>query len=287
MKISVRQYIIAIAAAFCMASNAAPATDDFDCLIEPWQKVDLSFAEKGLISALQVQQGQIVKKGQLLATLDSALEQANVDLAAAKASMDDEIKALQTTLAYNQRNVTRLRELFKQKAMPISKVDEAETETAITEQRLRTAQNTQRLAELELKLAQELLKRRQLTSPLDGTVVKVHKEPGEYEEYEPVLTLEQFNPLRVQVLLPVTLFGKIPKTTLAKITPELPIGDKELLARVVVVDSGVDVASGTFGIQLELDNTDLSIPTGLKCSLQFIYDGNSTPATSSSNSTDP
>jgi multidrug efflux pump subunit AcrA (membrane-fusion protein) len=38
---------------------------------------------------------------------------------------------------------------------------------------------------------------------------------------------------------------------------------------VVIVDSVIDAASGTFGIRLELPNPDYKILSGLRCSLEF------------------
>lgn len=256
---------------------------EYDCLIEPWQRIDISFAEKGLVSQVLTQQSGSVQPGQVLATLDSALEQANVDLAQAKAAVDDEIKALEATVAFNERNAKRLRDLYNQKAIQASKLDEAETEAVIAKQKLLSARTNRQLAMLELKLAQVLLNRRQLVSPIAGSVVKIHKHAGEYVEYEPVMTLEQPSPLRIQVLLPVMLVGKVKAGMQAKVTPERPMDYKERYAKVVVVDSNIDVASGTFGVQLELENSDLGIPSGLKCSIQFVdpieIDASSAPAT--------
>jgi multidrug efflux pump subunit AcrA (membrane-fusion protein) len=52
------------------------------------------------------------------------------------------------------------------------------------------------------------------------------------------------------------------------VRPETPVGG-ELEAKVMVVDSLIDAASGTFGVRLELPNPGRRIPAGLRCRIEF------------------
>ena len=54
----------------------------------------------------------------------------------------------------------------------------------------------------------------------------------------------------------------------AEVTPELT-KKRKYIAQVTIVDKVVDAASGTFGVRLELPNTDLAIPSGIKCQVTF------------------
>ncbi len=85
-----------------------------------------------------------------------------------------------------------------------------------------------------------------------------------------MLTLAQMNPLRVHVLMPVTLFGRIETGMEARIVPEEPLSHRSKKATVVIVDQVIDVASGTFGVQLQLDNDRGELPGGLKCTAEFL-----------------
>ncbi|NRB39413.1 MAG: efflux RND transporter periplasmic adaptor subunit [Pseudomonadales bacterium] len=256
---------------FCLfaTDSSIAVTQEFGCFIEPWKSVEISFPGNGILDAINVEQSQVIKKGQLLAQLDSGLEKANVNLRAAKAAMQDEIKGLTATLAFTQRMSKRLEKLYHKNSIPFSSYDEAKTEVLVTEQRLQTAKNNQRLAKLELKVSQQRLKRRSVKSPIDAVVMDIHKSVGEYIEDEPVLSLAQMNPLRVQVLLPLTFFGKIEKGMHGAIRAEAPMDAKVYVATVVIVDSGVDIASGTFAVQLKLDNSEAKLASGLKCSIKF------------------
>ena len=123
--------------------------------------------------------------------------------------------------------------------------------------------------------AEEVVRQRQLRSPLDGVVVERLLLPGEYRnEQSPILTLAQIDPLRVEVFVPTSHYGRIRTGSIAKVHPEQPLGG-EYEATVKVVDRVLDAASGTFGVRLELPNPTLSIPAGIRCRVVFDLGGGS------------
>lgn len=251
------------------AASTPVLAQSYDCLVEPWQRVEISFDDKGLIDTIAVKRSQRVSQGEKLATLKSGLEQATVDLRTAKAAMKQEVAVASASLQYARRNLERIEGLYAKKAVPFSIFDEAKTEVEVADQRLNTANSNRHLAALDLSIAQELLARRTVTSPIDGVVTELIRAEGEYVKDEPVLVLEQMDPLRVQVLLPVEQFGTIRAGELAQVELFAPLNGDQYQATVVVVDRGIDVASGTFGVQLELANPEFALPSGLKCHVDF------------------
>ena len=88
---------------------------------------------------------------------------------------------------------------------------------------------------------------------------------------------------RVEVIVPVSVFGKIRVGQKAIIQPESPmVGNYP--AEVAIVDRVADAASGTFRVALDLPNPDYSLPSGLKCMVQFLDEDTVPVATSESNS---
>lgn len=51
----------------------------FECLIEPWQVVEIRSAVEGLGERIVVQRGDTVRKGQMLVELQSAAKRSAVD----------------------------------------------------------------------------------------------------------------------------------------------------------------------------------------------------------------
>jgi multidrug efflux pump subunit AcrA (membrane-fusion protein) len=100
---------------------------------------------------------------------------------------------------------------------------------------------------------------------------RCHRAPAVAREVRPgtaIAKLAQIHPLRVEVIVPVALLGKIAVGARAEVQPEAPVAGS-YPAIVAVVDRVVDAASGTFGVRLELPNPDYRLPAGLTCKVRF------------------
>jgi multidrug efflux pump subunit AcrA (membrane-fusion protein) len=86
---------------------------------------------------------------------------------------------------------------------------------------------------------------------------------------QPIAKLAEIDPLNVEVILPVTLYGRIKVGMRAQVVPEQPIGGRHE-ASVKVVDRVIDAASGTFGVRLQLPNPGNRIPAGVKCRVRLL-----------------
>lgn len=266
-------YCLAVTVAFSATSGTALAEEGalsgFDCLVEPYMLVDLSSPVEGVIETIMVDRSAVVEPGQALVELASGVERAFVESARAKAKMASAIKAKKVSLEFAERQVKRLRELSRKKLVPENERDEAETNFIVAEAELQSALDDQRLAELDLELAIEKLNQRTIRSPIAGVVVERYKSPGESVKDEPMLKLAQIDPLRVEVIVPAQMLGRIEPGMDAEVQLETP-GQETYGARVEVVDLVVDAASGTFGVRLQLPNPEYRIPSGVRCEIRFL-----------------
>src|SRR2546427_9696558 len=87
--------------------------DDLDCLIEPHEVVNLSSPVEGVLEKVHVDRGAIVKKGQVVAQLESNLEYATVTLARARADVDAAIKSSEARLAFSALKLARSERLYE------------------------------------------------------------------------------------------------------------------------------------------------------------------------------
>jgi len=253
-----------------------PATmngDELDCLIEPQEVVNLSSPVEGVLEKVFVDRGAYVKKGQVVAQLESNLEQATVVLARARADVDAAIKTGETRLAFSTLKLARSEKLFEKQFISAADLDEAQTERRLAEMALLSAMDNKRLAELELERANVALSRLTIRSPISGVVVERFLSPGEYTSGQfkndsPILKLAQIDPLRVEVFAPVSMRGKIFVGMPAKLMLEAPANSSHDV-RVSVVDRVVDSASSTFRVRLGLPNPNHRIPAGLKCKIKL------------------
>jgi RND family efflux transporter MFP subunit len=237
-----------------------------DCVIEASEEANVSSSVRGVMSVVEVKRGDWVEKGQVLALIESSVEQASVDLARARAETDKLVQARKARLNLANKRLERVRDLMKNKAISTQDVDEAETEQALAVIELEQARDDRRIAKLELARAEKMLALRTIHSPISGVVVEVYTSAGELVEDSPIMRIAQIDPLFVQAIAPVEAYGSIKRGDLFQVVPEEPIGGR-FDAEVSMVEGIIDARSGTFGIQLVLENRDRALPAGLRCKL--------------------
>jgi RND family efflux transporter MFP subunit len=255
----------------CFAARAAPpiAPESFDCVIEAKETVKLASSALGMVGELRVDRGDMVRTGQVLGNLDDRVEQANLDVARAKAANDFEIAAHKARLTYLREKFDRADQLVGSRIVSRNTRDEALSDMQVEEQQLRLSSLQHAEAQLEAKQAEAVLRQRSIISPVDGVVVERLLSVGEYRnDTTAIMTIAQIDPLRVEVFVPTIYYGQIGVGDVAHVHPQEPVGG-EHNASVTVVDKVIDAASGTFGVRLTLPNPDLALPAGLKCKIRF------------------
>ncbi len=210
------------------------------CMLEPSEKVQISSPVTGVLDMVQVKRGDSIKKGQSLFQLKAGVEREAVRLARVRAE-------------FATRKQQRNKDLYDEDILTANERDEIETEVLI--------------ANSELRLKQQELELRKVSSPINGVVVNRFNNEGEYVTTEPILSLATLDPLHVELLLPSSYFGKIALKQELLIKPESEVIAAKS-AKVIIVDPLIDSASGTFRVQLVMRNPGNKIPAGLRCSVQ-------------------
>jgi len=124
---------------------------------------------------------------------------------------------------------------------------------------------------LEAARAKAALQRRQVVSPIEGAITERYKSIGEYVSDEPVFQVAQLDPLRIEVVVPLENLNQIESGMDASVTLMVDgFDDGDRTATVRRIDPVADAASGTYGVWLELPNPDLTIPSGVRCQVDFL-----------------
>ena len=260
--------LLTVAAGFSAITALPVWAAGMACVITPYDEISIGTPVEGLIQTVPVDRGDWVKKGQVILTLESSLEEATVALAKSKAEAEAALKSSQLKMGFTSRKLERAQELFKTNSIAQHEVDEAHTEKALAETAYREASEHKRQAELELNRAAAALQLHTIRSPINGVVVDRLLSPGELARQTPVMKLAQIDPLRVEVFAPLSLLGKLKTGMRADVRPEGK-GQPVHQARVMVVNKVVDSASGTFGVRLEMPNPNNAISAGLACTVEF------------------
>lgn len=260
-----------MALGLAVPAAAAPA---LGCLIEPDRVADVGSPVVAVIDSVEVERGQTVHKGQVLVILRAGVERAAFDAARSRADANADLKAAAANTKFNRERLERAEDLFRQSFISQQALDQARTEAQLADQKLTQAREQQTVSAHERRMAAAQLSQRVIRSPMDGVVAERYMSAGERADDKPLLRIARIDPLRVQLVVPTSLYGLVQPDSAVSVVPDLP-GARALTARVVMVDKVIDPASNTFRVQLALPNPNLSLPAGLRCKADF---GPLTPA---------
>lgn len=255
-----------------LVTSSLVQAGEFDCIIEPRQVLEIRSPLEGLVERVLVDRGDRVRKGQVLAELDTSVDRVQADIARHKSEMEGAIRSGESRVEFTARKSARSESLHQQNFVSAEARDQAVTERRLAEAELRDSRDNRRLAELEHKRQLEVIRLKSIRSPVDGVVTERFLHPGEFAEAgvgrKPLLKLAEIDTLHVEVLLPVMAYGKVTLGMMVSVAPEIPAGARHR-ARVSVIDKVLDAPSGTFGVRLELQNPRQQIPAGIRCSVSF------------------
>lgn len=233
--------------------------------------VELRPQVSSVIKQVHIREGDFVKAGQLLFTLDVRADEANVSKAKAQLEKD------QATLNDAQRQLARSRDLLAQNFVSQGAVD--------TSQALVDAQAAVLVADrAAISAAAVALGYGRITAPSAGRAGAVNVFAGSSVQANttPLVTITQLDPVAVSFNLPQRNVGdalaalKAGNVPVAVLLPQQPKAQQIRTGKLQFVDSSVDANSGTVKVKAVFDNKDAALWPGafvnVKMGVQTIKD---------------
>lgn len=150
--------------------------------IQPTRTVQVGSELSGTLESIYVNENDTVKKGQLLAVLDTAkLNDAIAKSSAALASAQAQVLLAQATVAEAQATLGRLQTVFRLSKGKVPSESELEVADATLKRAVaneNAAKAAVMQAQAELKTNETNLQKAQIKSPVDGVVLTREVEPG-------------------------------------------------------------------------------------------------------------
>lgn len=236
---------------------------------EPLRKIEVSPAEPGTITKIFVQEGETVRAGHLLGTLDCDVLLVSLEMA--KANMEAKGRLDSATAERNLRK-TRLEKLVLLRERGHASQEEIGRATAdleIAEASVVAATENQQISALEYKKTEALIERRRLRSPISGLVTRVHREETEFvSPTEPtVFTVVQLDSLRVTFSVP-TEYTKDMKVG-QPVPISFPDSDEQAEGKLEFVSPITEAESGTVRIKVVIANPAGKYRCGVRCALEL------------------
>lgn len=263
--------------------------------LQPDETVSISSEVPGRVSAIYVDFGHNVRKGQVVAELDKqelnlAVERSKAALAQALARLGldssqesvrpESTPSVRQALAQledarskydNASRLVKTGDISQERFTEVEKFYQARQaayDAARDETRTLTA-SVQAL-QAEVKLAQKRLGDATIRAPFDAAVKERLVSPGAYlKENTPLMTLVKTDPLRLHVELPETAAGSVRKgTTLTFTTDAAP--DSTFTAVVHELNPSLDAKSRTLTAEARLSRPDARLRPGMFVQVQLL-----------------
>jgi RND family efflux transporter MFP subunit len=204
----------------------------------------------GALLEVKVEQGQPVKRGELLARIDDAALQDQ--LIAARSTARVTGNALEVARAEEERNA-QLAEagVITQRDFDRVKLARQQAEAQLSE------------AQARLALAQDQLGRTRISAPFDGVVSERQASAGDVvAPGTPLVTVVDPTSLRLEAAVPAEFAGKLQAGTPVDFRVA-GYGDQGFTGKIEHVNPVVDLATGQVRIYVAIPNTEQSLLAGL------------------------
>ncbi|MFQ1827207.1 efflux RND transporter periplasmic adaptor subunit [Aeromonas veronii] len=204
--------------------------------IEPNQGVTLSTELAGTIDAITFESGKPVKADQLLLSLDSTVERAN-------------LRASQAKLPAAKAKFDRFQNLYKSSSISKEQLDEAEA--------------AYRSLEADIESLKATIARREVRAPFSGVVGLRNVFLGQYlQPGTDIVRLEDTSVMRLRFTVPQTDISKIKLGQTIKINVDA-YSQTQFDGHITAIEPAVNFQSGLIQVQADIPNNDGQLRSGM------------------------
>lgn len=255
---------LSITAALIWLPESTVRAQSVEGFAEPVQTVDVASPESGTVQEIRVRQGQKVRKGDVLVQMDPDALLPALELAKAKAEARAKMEAAKIELQVKQRRLDNLNRLGKENSSS-EEVVRATADVDLAKTSVMAAEEEIRQSQLEAKRIEVQLERRTIRSPINGVVLKLHHDPGEFVTISAptLVTVADLSQLRI-VLHPMSADASSLEEK-ARVQVQLERQNELADAIVDFVSPVTNADSGTIRIELLVDNPTNRFRSGQRC----------------------
>lgn len=241
---------------------------EIEAITKPSGDVMLSFVRGGKVKEVHVNEGDIVKKGQLLATLENEVELLQLKQLETEASNTARIESIKIEITQKEHDAKKLEWGKTKGAVTNWEIDHTRLDLQTAQISLRQARIEHTMNKIRRDEMQAQLELLTIASPIEGQVERIQVTPGESPQpLTPIIRVVKIDPLFIDVHVPFSDARDLSVGQTVTITKTLK---RELLLEATIkhIAAVADAASMTLRVQLELPNP-LQNPAGERVRVQF------------------
>lgn len=218
----------------------------FKGVLKPLKEADLSPQEAGILKKLYKKEGESVKKGEILAEVESKLPRENYK------KVLNQMREIEKEIEFQRRVYERRKKLFEKEL--ISR-EEFERE----KYRLEELIQRKKALESELKYFKEKIKRHYVEAPFEGYLTERYKNVGDYVTPQtPIFRIVNLKTLEFSFKVPINYVSLIKKGMILKVSLE---EGKSINGKVFFVSERGD-SNNQFLVKLLIKNEEERLRAG-------------------------
>ena len=272
LRIAIGRSFFAVGIFLVVGLNSVCSAQVLRTFTEPYERIEVSAAELGIVESVNVRVGEMVKKDQLLGQLNSSILIESQRLARRRADSTARIDAAQADLRLKESTYAKLKPLLKSGHANPSELERSKAEYEQAEATVRLAGDELAEAGIELARIDAQLRQRQIRSPIQGIVVDLHRKPGEHlPANDPrFASVVDVSKLRSRFFVSTDTAERLSRGM--QVTLLVGIKRSQASALVEFVSPITDSESGTVRIDVVIDNQGQRWRSGIPCVLDVVND---------------
>jgi RND family efflux transporter MFP subunit len=259
-------FILPVCFGLALSASGAVGQETCDAFLEPNKVVDISSPFRDRISGIHIREGDRVKKGQLLAELDSRVLEAKLVSAKEVASFHGLIDSAKARVSMQKNRFIMLQRLAETGNARPQEMIKAKTDLSMAEARLRSVLEESRLKKLEVRIIQAMIEEKKLHSPVDGVIVKVYKQEAELAgggDQQNLVSIAQLNPLRARFHLVPVHVRRLKRGMAVRVT----VDSEQVTGEIDSISPIINPQSGTQEVCVIIPNGDNRLLSGALATL--------------------
>jgi RND family efflux transporter MFP subunit len=221
--------------------------------VTPISTVDLHPQTTSTIARVHIKEGQFVKAGELMFSLDDRSERANVDKAQAQVERD------RAALADLERQYKRSQELLSKNFIAQGAVDTLKSQVDSARALMNSDMAATRSVSVDASYTT-------IRAPMAGRVGAINVYPGSLVQMTTSLTtITQLDPITVAFTLPESALSAVLQAQHeGKVPVQVQLGnsDKKIAGALSFIDNTVDPVAGVIRVKAQFDNKDTMLWPG-------------------------
>ncbi len=261
--------LVAMTITIALLGHATSRAELVEAFTEPYRRIAVPAAEVGVIESLPVQEGDTVVASQLLGKLNDSVLKSSLAIAETAMNARGAIETAEIEQKMRKRHLQSYLLLREQGNATKLELARATTELHQAESRLQSVREELEVRQLEYLRVKQQIGQRRIVSPIDGVVIAIDKEAGEFvSPTDPVvLHIVQLDQLKVVFSVPIDVAKGLETGRMVSLM--IGYDGMRCKGQVEFISPIANPESNSVRVKVRIENKDRQYPSGVSCRWQI------------------